>query len=157
MINMNEQGPKELDRDQVALNRFREVLGQIPIPSGEYMRDLISKGFVRLVTDENSLRILQKSQKSGGIGWCVCFDPKTHSVKTMVGIDPERFVTRGPLSLKGSIRDVLEKFEVVIKFAESRSFEWQFLEDSEVDTFLQEIQSGGGNKHVVFDLGNSPR
>lgn len=148
---MTEQEGNKFDVNQTAISRFREILDLIPTPGAQSMRDLIKEGLIVLTTNEEANRVMRKN-RSSGVGFSVCFDPKTWSAKAMVTIDADVFVSKGPFSLGGKVRDMLEKFEAAKIFADEKEFNWQKLENSEVETFLREIESGGGRDYEVLDL-----
>lgn len=147
----------ELEEDkskisEVAKSSFLEALGLIPTPEAQSFRDLIEADLIRITTDEDAISAFRKNRKSGGIGFSVSFDPATRSAKAIVAIDSNWAASRGPRSLGGSIRNMLEKFEVCRRIVKEQYLNWQALADSEVETFISEMSSGGGKDYRTFSM-----
>ncbi len=149
---MTEHESGALEADEVVIARFQEILDQIPTLEGEFLRGLIGQRQIRLTTDDSFMRIIRAGRSDGVVGFSVCHDPKTSSSKAVIAIDAKLFNSKGPRALEGQVRDISEKFYHNRAIAKRANLEWQFLEDSEVPTFLAEAATNRGNGYEVFNL-----
>lgn len=137
----------DTNKDEAAKGKFRDVLLRIRLQPAQTLNTLIEQGVVRLMAGD-TVRGLHK----GKVAFCACFDPRDNSAKAIVALDSDRFTTRRPLSLEGSVRDMLKKFEGMYKFADKEGLSWQPLGDSEIETFIREASSARGSDYRVLNL-----
>ena len=129
----------------------------IPTQEARNMQDLIDRDLIRLLTDEKIIQFIKSKRNFGGVGISVAFGPDKSSARGVVAIDSNEFASRGPISLAGRVRDLLDRFRVVTKIVEDKNLNWVHLQDSEVHLFLREALSEGGRGYRVFDLSDPSR
>lgn len=139
-----------LEAEGVAVERFKQILEALKIPQAVLLNDLIRRNLVRLTTDSEMLDLISR-KSSSDLGFTALFDPHNKTTKAVVAIDQNAFDTKGPIRLREQVRDVAEKFEkLCVKITVGKGLEWAYLEDSEVQSFMDGIKNGNSPGHVVI-------
>ena len=147
---MVDRESNHLETNEVALTRFQEVLQTVKMPQAQTVCELITQGLIRVTTDDRIHQLIRGNRTDKGCGFAACFNSKAKTATILIAIDTERFCSRGPLSLEGSVTDLLKKFVACEKIVADYVLQWSFLEDSQVEQFLKESGSGDGHGYKSF-------
>ncbi len=127
--------------EEAAKTKFTETLGRLRFGHAVRFSELLAQDLITFVPGEE-VRDLGMRQ---GIAFIVSFSPQDNSATAIIGIDADDFNSRGPKSVEGAVIRMLEKFGACERVVVEKGIIWRHLQDSEIETFIQEALSGEGD------------